>query len=148
MDLNFDGVIMETHRDPDNAWSDAKQQVVPARLLEIIRELVVRDEKTNDAVILQTLETLRGKINEMDSDLLTLLGNRMKVSEQIGLFKRDNKISIYQQSRWSEILDKAVSEGTKQGLSEGFIASVLSAIHQESINHQAKVMNEKICIED
>jgi chorismate mutase len=146
MDLNFDGVIMETHRDPDNAWSDAKQQVVPARLLQIIHELVVRDEKTNDAIVLQTLENLRGKINEMDSDLLELLGNRMKVADQIGEFKRDNNISILQTTRWSEILEKSVQEGQKLGLSEGFVMSILSAIHQESINHQAKVMNEKIVV--
>jgi chorismate mutase len=142
MDLNFDGVIMETHRDPDNAWSDAKQQVVPARLLEIIHGLVVRDEKSNDAIALQTLDTLRGKINDLDADLMELLGNRMKIADQIGEFKRDNRISIYQQSRWSDILDKAVVDGQKMGLSEGFVVAIFSAIHQESINHQAKVMNE------
>jgi chorismate mutase len=144
MDLNFDGVIMETHRDPDNAWSDAKQQVIPARLLKIIHELVVRDEKSDDLVVAQTLDNLRGQINELDADLMTLLGKRMKIADQIGAFKRDNKISIYQQSRWSEILDKAVAQGQILGLSDGFVVSILSAIHQESINHQAKVMNESI----
>jgi chorismate mutase len=144
MDLNFDGVIMETHRDPDNAWSDAKQQVVPARLLEIIHELVVRDEKSNDIIATQTLEGLRAQINELDAEMLQLLGNRMKIAGKIGEFKRDNNISILQTSRWTEILEKSIKEGQKMGLSEGFVISILNAIHQESINHQAKVMNEVI----
>jgi chorismate mutase len=146
MDLNFDGVIMETHRDPDNAWSDAKQQVVPSRLLEIIHGLVVRDEKTADALVAQNLDTLRLKINELDADLIELLGSRMKIAQQIGEFKRDNNISILQNSRWSEILEKSVAEGKKEGLSEGFIVSIFNAIHQESINHQAKVMNTNVTI--
>lgn len=144
MDLNFDGVIMETHRDPDNAWSDAKQQVVPSRLLEIIKGLVVREEKTNDAVALHTLEHLRRQIDELDHELLQLLGSRMKIADKIGEFKRDNNLSILQSGRWSEILEQSVNQGKLLGLSEGFIVSILSAIHQESINHQAKVMNESI----
>jgi chorismate mutase len=142
MDLNFDGVIMETHRDPDNAWSDAKQQVIPARLKEIIYNLVVREEKSSDIIATQTLENLRSQINDLDAELLTLLGNRMKIADKIGEFKRDNNISILQTTRWAEILEQSIANGKSLGLSEGFVMSVLSAIHQESINHQAKIMNE------
>lgn len=147
MDLNFDGLMTESHPTPDEAWSDAKQQITPLVYQELIRGLVVRDKTTENPEFLENLEDLRQQINTLDDELLTLLGNRMKVAEKIGEYKKQNNISILQPTRWSEILEEAARKGAMQGLSKGFISSVLSAIHQESINHQEKVMNEKTQIE-
>ena len=143
MDLNFDGLIIESHRDPVKAWSDAAQQIVPSVLRELIDSLVVRDEKVRDAITAATLENLRANIDEMDADLFQILTQRMKLSEQIGLHKRENNISVFQPDRWNMILEKAVERVKPLGLSEGFIVAILNAIHQESINHQVKIMNEK-----
>jgi chorismate mutase len=144
MDLNFDGLIIESHRDPSVAWSDAKQQLTPAALRQLLNNLVLRTETSGDIMAAHKLEQLRGQIDGLDNDLIALLGNRMKIADQIGEFKRDNNISILQTNRWSDILSQRAAQGKKQGLSEGFIVSVLSAIHQESINHQAKIMNDKV----
>ncbi len=143
MDLNFDGVIIESHRDPVKAWSDAAQQIVPSVLRELIDSLVVRDEKIKDAITAATLENLRANIDEMDADLFNILAQRMKLSEKIGEHKRDNNISVFQPDRWNTILENAVNRVKPLGLSEGFIVAILNAIHQESINHQVKIMNEK-----
>jgi chorismate mutase len=142
MDLNFDGVIIESHRDPVKAWSDAAQQIVPSVLRELIDSLVVRDEKVRDAITAATLENLRANIDEMDADLFQILAQRMKLSEKIGEHKRDNNISVFQPDRWNTILENAVERVKPLGLSEGFIVAILNAIHQESINHQVKIMNE------
>ena len=143
MDLNYDGIMTETHPNPDEAWSDAKQQITPAQFKTLVDNLVFRDPTTSDQKFLQTLDHLRHDIDEIDEDILNLLGNRMKIAEQIGLYKKRNNIAILQSDRWNEILETATAKGKLRGLSEEFIAVMLKAIHQESINHQAKVMNEK-----
>lgn len=143
MDLNYDGIMTETHPNPDEAWSDAKQQITPAQFKELVDSLVFREPTTDDERFLQTLDHLRHDIDEIDDDILNLLGRRMKIAEQIGLYKKRNNIAILQTTRWNEILERAVEKGKIKGLSEEFTAVMLKAIHQESINHQAKVMNEQ-----
>ncbi|MEO1516195.1 MAG: bifunctional 3-deoxy-7-phosphoheptulonate synthase/chorismate mutase type II [Bacteroidota bacterium] len=142
MDLNFDGLMTETHPNPDEAWSDAKQQITPDVYLQMISELVYRVPTTDNQQFLQNLDDLRGHINNLDNELLTLLGKRMEVAEQIGLYKKQNNISILQPTRWNEILQKAIHKGANHGLSGEFIQKFLRAIHEESINHQEKVMNQ------
>jgi chorismate mutase len=142
LDLNYDGLMTETHCDPDNAWSDAKQQITPHIYGEMVRRFLVRRETTDDRTFLENLESLRHKIDEVDLELLNLLGRRMRLSEEIGRFKRRNNISILQAARWNEILEKATELGAKRGLSAEFIEKYLSAVHQESIAKQTDVMTQ------
>jgi len=141
IDLDFDGVMLESHIDPDNAWSDAKQQVTPEKLAELLDGLIWRSENTDKAEFLNALAKLREQINHLDDELLTLLGQRMSIADKIGQYKKDNNITILQTNRWNEILDKAVKKGEKVGLSNEFITKYFDAVHLESINHQNKVMN-------
>ena len=141
LDLNYDGMIIETHIDPDNAWSDAVQQVTPTRLKQIIFDLTIRKE-TDDAYEYQfKLAKLRGKIDEFDAKLLDVIGKRMKVTEDIGALKKEKNVAVLQNKRWNEILEKMVNEGSQKGLSEEFIIQLFKAIHQESISHQEKIIN-------
>lgn len=142
MDLNFDGIMLETHIDPDNAWSDSRQQVIPMRWKEIINSLVLREENAADLSVKTDLEHLRKQIDELDFEVLQLLGERMKIADKIGSFKRAHNISIFQSERWAEILRQSVIQGDRLGLSTEFISALLTAVHQESINHQAKIMNK------
>ncbi len=142
MDLDFNGLMTETHPDPDNAWSDAAQQITPDTFGNLVENLVLRTPSSNDAAFIETLEHLRSEIDEIDSELINILGRRMKIADKIGLYKKENNIAILQTTRWNEILDKQISKGTNVGLSEGFMSILLRAIHQESINHQAEVMNK------
>ncbi len=141
MDLNFHGLMTETHPDPDNAWSDAKQQITPFVFDELIKSLVLRETTSKDEEFLDHIEDLRGQIDLIDNELLDLLGKRMKIADSIGLYKKRNNIAILQPARWIEILEAAAAKGKARGLSEDFIGKFLKAIHQESINHQETVMN-------
>mgnify|MGYP003324754848 FL=1 len=141
LDLNFDGLMVETHWDPDNAWSDAKQQVTPKRLIEIMKDLKIRKKTTDEASYQAELETYREQIDEADQALLDALGKRMKIAASIGKIKKDNNVAVLQNKRWSEILKTMIIEGEQRGLSEDFISRVFKSIHQESINHQQKVIN-------
>lgn len=140
IDLDFGGLMLESHVDPDNAWSDAKQQVTPERLKEILESLVWRSENTTKEEFVTALATLREQINHIDDELMTLISQRMKVADKIGAYKRDNNITILQTNRWNEILDKAVTRGEQLGLSKEFIVRYFDAVHLESISHQNKVM--------
>ncbi|MCI5083475.1 MAG: bifunctional 3-deoxy-7-phosphoheptulonate synthase/chorismate mutase type II [Saprospiraceae bacterium] len=141
MDLDFDGIMTEVHPTPDEAWSDAAQQITPDQFDELVKALVLREPSTDDIEFLEHIEHLRHEIDEIDDELINLLGRRMHLAEGIGEYKKRNNISILQPTRWNEILDKATAKGKVKGLSEEFMAVMLKAIHQESINHQAKVMN-------
>ncbi len=141
IDLDFDGLMLESHIDPDNAWSDAKQQVTPERLLEMLNELIWRHESTTEQEFITALTTLREQINQVDDELMTLLGQRMKLSDKIGEYKKDNDITILQTNRWNEILERAFQKGEVLGLSKEFITKYYDAVHLESIQHQNKVMN-------
>ncbi|OXB03951.1 bifunctional 3-deoxy-7-phosphoheptulonate synthase/chorismate mutase type II [Flavobacterium pectinovorum] len=141
LDLNYDGMIIETHYDPDNAWSDAAQQVTPDTLKQIIKDLTIR--KTDDTTdqYTQKMTKLRANIDVLDANLLELLGKRMKVADEIGQVKKDANVAILQNNRWNEILGKMILEGEKKGLTEEFVLRMFKAIHQESIGHQEKIFN-------
>ena len=143
LDFNYDGMIIETHCDPDNAWSDAAQQVTPERLKQIIFDLVIRKEDDADGDYLQQLSKLRVKIDDYDSKLLDVIGQRMKVAEDIGALKKTKNVAVLQNKRWNEILERMVKEGSQRGLSEEFIVQFFKAIHQESIAHQEKVFKSE-----
>lgn len=139
LDLNFDGLIIETHIDPDNAWSDAAQQVTPTTLKQIFKDLKVRKETDEADDYNSRLAKLRTQIDEYDEKILEILGGRMKIADQIGLLKKEKNVAILQNKRWNEILGKMILDGEKKGLSEEFVLQLFKAIHQESINHQEKV---------
>lgn len=141
IDLDFDGLMIESHIDPDNAWSDAKQQITPERLAEMLDAIVWRKEDINSEAYHQALEKLRQQINHLDDELLQLLGQRMKIAEKIGEFKKNNDITILQTNRWNEILQRAIQKGDSLGLTNEFITKYFDAVHMESINHQNKIMN-------
>ena len=142
LDLNYDGLMIETHIDPDNAWSDASQQVTPKRLVEIMKDLKMRKITTDEEEYQNNLIDLRAKIDVIDHALLENLGKRMKISDNIGEIKRSNNVAVLQNKRWNEILGKMILEGEKLDLSEEFILKLFKAIHQESINRQEKVINK------
>lgn len=142
IDLDFDGLMIETHLDPDNAWSDAKQQITPAVLSEMFDNLKWRVEKSDAEEFLNALAVLRAQINHVDDELLQLIGQRMKIADKIGEYKKENNITILQTHRWNEILEAAFQKGEKVGLSKDFITKYFDAIHIESINHQNKIMND------
>jgi chorismate mutase len=141
IDLDYDGLIIESHIDPDNAWSDAKQQVTPAILGEMLSNIIWRRENISSEDYQTNLEKLRQQINQLDDELMQILSQRMKVAEKIGLYKKENNITILQTNRWNEILEKATTKGDKIGLSKEFITRYFDAVHMESINHQNKIMN-------
>ena len=142
LDLNYDGLIIETHIDPDNAWSDAAQQVTPATLKQMFINLRVRKISDDDSEYNQKMAKLRMQIDEFDGKLLEILGNRMKVADKIGLLKKEKNVAILQNQRWNEILGKMILEGEEKGLSNEFVMQLFKAIHQESITHQEKVINK------
>ena len=136
MDLNFDGLIIESHCNPDKAWSDAAQQVTPDVLCLILNNLVIRDMKQTT----ENLSNLRKQIDEIDNDLLELLAKRMRVSNEIGTYKKEHNMPILQEKRYDEILQKRVAQARELGMSEEFMKTVLVAIHEESVRHQMEVM--------
>ncbi|MET0299204.1 MAG: chorismate mutase [Flavitalea sp.] len=142
IDLDYDGLMIESHIDPDNAWSDAKQQVTPERLAEMLGEIVWRKEDVNSEEYHANLEKLRQQINQLDDELMQVLGQRMKIAEKIGQYKKENNITILQTNRWNEILERASAKGEKLGLSREFIAKYFDAVHMESISHQNRIMND------
>ena len=141
VDLDFDGLMIESHIDPDKAWSDAKQQVTPEKLSEMLGEIVWRKEDINSEEFHAALEKLRQQINHLDDELMQLLSTRMRLSEKIGEYKKNNNITILQTNRWNEILERAFGKGEKLGLSKEFITRYFDAVHMESINHQNRIMN-------
>tara|TARA_X000001036_G_scaffold107216_1_gene100280 strand:+ start:6229 stop:7311 length:1083 start_codon:yes stop_codon:yes gene_type:complete len=141
LDLNYDGLMIETHCDPDNAWSDAAQQVTPSSLIDIMKDLKIREMTIDEEEYKNQLDGFRQKIDNSDQLLLEILGKRMDVAEKIGLLKKSNNVAVLQNKRWNEILGKMIIDGESHGLSEEFILKIFKAIHQESINHQQNILN-------
>jgi chorismate mutase len=141
LDLNYDGMMIETHIDPDNAWSDAAQQVTPTRLKQIIFDLTIRKATDDEDDYNHRLNRFRESIDDYDSKLLEILGKRMKVADKIGALKKEKNVAVLQNKRWNEILGKMILDGEDKGLSEEFILKLFKAIHQESISHQEKIIN-------
>src|SRR6478672_8553827 len=138
LDLNYDGLMIETHPDPDNAWSDAAQQVTPDALKTILANLVVRQTTDLTDSFVKQISKLRLQIDDFDSKLIDVLGKRMRIADQIGELKEQHNVAILQTERWREILEKMTREGRVENLSEEFILRLFKAIHQESITHQQK----------
>lgn len=142
LNLNFDGLIIETHIDPDNAWSDAAQQVTPKALKQIFENLRIRKETDPSEIYNKNLSNLRLQIDETDAKLVEVLVKRMQIADEIGKLKKEHNVSVLQNDRWKNILDKLIDEGESKGLSKEFVTNLFKAIHQESISHQEKIVNK------
>lgn len=138
MDLNYDGLIIESHCDPDNAWSDASQQVTPNRLKEILETLVIRDRKQST----EDLSDLRKQIDELDDQLLELLAKRMRISCEIGTFKKEHNMTVVQTGRYDEILNTRIAQAEAMSINSDFIRTILEAIHEESVRQQVVILNQ------
>lgn len=139
LDLNYDGLMIETHCNPDDALSDAAQQVTPAVLKQLFVALKVRKIFDETSDFNSKLTTLRTQIDNLDSKLITILANRMQIADAIGQLKKEKNVAVLQSNRWNEVLQRMIEEGEDKGLSEDFILRLFKAIHQESIAHQEKV---------
>ena len=140
LDLQFDGLMIETHNNPDKAWSDAKQQITPERLDEITADLKIRKSAFEKESAVKKLNTLRKEINLIDNELIQVLSNRMQVSKKIGDVKKEQNVAVLQPNRWSEILKESILKGEEKGLSNQFMEKIYKAIHQESIKIQEEVL--------
>ena len=138
MDLGFDGLIIESHCDPDKAWSDAKQQVTPEVLDYILSLLVIRDEHATT----EGIQQLRKQIDELDNQLMDLLAKRMQVCRQIGEYKKEHNMTVLQASRYNEILEKRGVQGSLTGMAPEFVAKVFESIHEESVRQQIEIVNQ------
>lgn len=136
VDLDYDGVMIESHYSPEMALTDKEQQVTPAGLMAILEQLVWKSSSSEKQDFVRDLERLREQINYLDEELLSLIGNRMKVAKQIGEIKKNHSITVLQSSRWKEIFERALIKGASTGLSGDFIKAYMEAIHLESIRIQ------------
>ena len=138
MDLGFDGLIVESHCDPDKAWSDAKQQVTPDILDYILSLLVIRNEK----VTTEGIHELRKQIDELDNQLMDLLAKRMRVCREIGQYKKEHNMTVLQPARYGEILDKRGAQGSLCGLGTDFVKKVFENVHEESVRQQMEILSK------
>ncbi|WP_129019956.1 chorismate mutase [Edaphocola flava] len=143
MDLRYDGVMIESHINPDAAWSDARQQVTPNNLVHILDQIIWRQEEMPTEELHTLMQKYRTQINQLDNEIIELLASRMQLVQEIGKYKKENDVTILQVSRWKEILDRLCAKGAALGLSEEFIIQYFDAIHLESIKQQDMVMNQK-----
>lgn len=139
LDLNYDGLMIETHSNPDDAWSDAAQQITPDVLKQLFVDLKVRKVFDETGDFNSQLTNLRTQIDELDSKLISILAKRMQIADAIGQLKKEKNVAVLQSNRWNEVLRRMIAEGEGKGLSEEFILRLFKAIHQESIVHQEKV---------
>jgi chorismate mutase len=141
LDLDMQGLMIESHIDPSVAWTDAKQQVTPAALSDLIDHLTLRKPETSNAQVNDKLSELRNNIDKIDDLLIQKIAERMKIAEEIGTYKKDNNITILQVNRWDEILNKRVNYGKALKLNPDFTEKLLELLHTESIRRQTEVMN-------
>jgi len=139
LDLNYDGFMIETHLDPDNAWSDAKQQITPAQLNTITQDLKIRQKSSTKEEFQRKLSMFRKELDLIDNGLIDLLKDRMGISEEIGVLKHKENVAILQSARWADILQKMIDLGHKNGLKREFVEQIFKAIHVESINIQHNI---------
>lgn len=142
LDLDMAGLMIESHIHPDAAWSDAKQQVTPAVLGNIVEALVARTPSSDNKTFKDTLTILREQIDQLDDEIMQKLASRMKISEKIGAYKKENNVTILQVSRWEEVIQTRITLGRAMGLSNEFTEDLLKLIHNESIQVQTKIMNK------
>ncbi|MCX2745001.1 bifunctional 3-deoxy-7-phosphoheptulonate synthase/chorismate mutase type II [Mangrovivirga sp. M17] len=143
LDLNYDGLMIETHRNPNQAWSDAKQQVSPQQLKEIIQVLNTRIPNTDDESFTNKLEDLRGRIDQSDRELLEAIANRIRLVEKIGDYKKENNVAVFQVKRWDEVYRSREKWGEALGLNSDFVKELVKLLHTESIKTQTRIMNKK-----
>ncbi|MES2593614.1 MAG: chorismate mutase [Bacteroidota bacterium] len=142
MDMDLNGLMIETHITPKAAWSDAKQQITPFELKEVISDLNIRSASVEDIELQTKLDELRSFIDKLDNDLLEVLAKRMAVSEQIGEYKRDNNVTVLQVAHWKKLIETSISKGNQLALPKDFIKGLYQLIHDESIRRQTEVMNK------
>lgn len=140
MDLNFEGLMIETHPTPDEAWSDPAQQVTPEGLKYIVRNLILRSQEVANDVA-EDIDEIRAKVADLDDRMFDLLKKRMQYSDVVGQLKRENNITILQQEHWNTIINKRLEKSEDYNLTRKFVRQIMDAIHQESIRHQTAVMN-------
>lgn len=138
MDLGFDGLIIESHCNPDAAWSDAKQQVTPEILDYILSLLVIRTDKMTT----ENLSELRKQIDDCDNKLIELLSKRMRISREIGMYKKEHNMTILQTDRYSEILEKRGAQGALCGINSECVKNIFESIHEESVHQQMEIINK------
>lgn len=143
MDLAFDGLMIETHPNPDAALSDAQQQIDPATFDDLFSTLTIRRTPMKVVVEKTPMHSLRDQIDQLDDELVSLLGRRMQLAEEIGMIKDTYEIPVLQPERWRQILERAIVNAGVQNLTVDFIEELFKAIHQESIGHQLEVMNAR-----
>ena len=143
LNLGFDGLMVESHRDPSCALSDAKQQFTPDDLMDMIRSLTVRERDTDDREYKENITELRARIDSCDDALLRILGSRMQVSRKIGRYKKENNIAIIQAARWDSLLEQVYKTADIYDLDHEFIAKVFNAIHEASVQEQNKILSEQ-----
>lgn len=137
MDLGFDGLIVESHCNPDSAWSDAKQQVTPEVLDYILSLLVIRDDRGTT----ESIKQLRKQIDEIDNELMNTLSKRMRVCREIGQYKKEHNMTVFQSNRYNEILEKRGVQGSLLGMAPDFVAQIFEHIHEESVRQQIEIVN-------
>ena len=142
MDLNFDGLIVESHCNPDCAWSDASQQVTPDVLDYILNLLVIRTETQST----ESLAQLRKQIDECDDNIIQELAKRMRVAREIGTYKKEHGITVLQAGRYNEILEKRGAQGEQCGMDSEFMKKIFEAIHEESVRQQMEIISAIICV--
>lgn len=142
-DLCFDGLMIESHCNPDKAWSDASQQVTPQDCLTLIENVMWRAKTANDPAFTDELNVCRQQIDQIDSELFDLLSQRMKTADKIGRIKKANNVAILQSNRWEDICRRMLTMTRGMGLSEDFVRTILEAIHLESISRQNEIMNHQ-----
>lgn len=142
-DLDCSGLIIESHIDPANAWSDASQQLTPDALLALVKSIQWREKNVDIESYKLALDELRSQIDNIDSDIFAILAKRMLVADKIGEIKKDNNVAILQTNRWGDIIEKMTARAKEIGLSPEFVVRILDAIHVESINRQNEIMNIK-----
>jgi chorismate mutase len=142
LDLGMSGLMLESHPEPDSAWSDAKQQITPQRLLELVSDLNLRQPDSDSLLFTNQLALLRAQIDKIDEEILQLISHRMQITSEIGLYKKEHKITILQLDRWKEIQHTRSEMAKALGITPTFLQAFLDAMHAESIRTQTKVMNE------
>ena len=142
LDMGYDGLMIETHPDPDNALSDAQQQITPNELRAVIDQLIIRQTTSDDILFKNKLEELRNKIDSVDHDLIETLSIRMKLIEEIGEYKKENNVTIFQLERWNEIIKTRPEWAKDLDLDKEFVADIYKTIHAESLRKQTEILNK------
>ncbi|MGB0390377.1 MAG: chorismate mutase [Salibacteraceae bacterium] len=141
MDLDMDGLMIESHIDPDSALSDPKQQITPTKLIKLFNNLHFRSARSDSKSYNTQLEELRSDIDRIDLELFALIANRMKITEEIGRYKKENDVTPFQLNRWKEIIETRQPFAVSKGLDPNFADRILQLLHDESIKIQSKILN-------